>query len=145
MTKESLLSSLRALLILVGTYLVGHSIFGHTVTEDIWTVIISSVVTVASTIWGIATKTATIEGIESAVRSVVTGIGGILASAGVLSGDNLNAILGFITAVLPTFQSSLSRSKNKQIATGKVEVSSTTGKVTTASSFIGSSSLPGKN
>lgn len=131
MTQDNLLSSLRALLILVGSYVVGHNLFGHTVDSSTWQIIAGAVVTIASTIWGIASKTSTIEGVESAVRSVITSVGGLFVSAGVLSGDNLNAILGLVTAIAPAIQSALSKAKTQQIATGAVQAT-TAGKVVTA-------------
>lgn len=131
MTQDNLLSSLRAVLILVGSYLVGHNVFGHAVDSSTWQIIAGAVVTVASTWWGIAAKTTTIEGVESAVRSIITSVGGLFVSAGVLSGDNLNAILGLVTALAPLLQSMLSKSKNQQIATGAVKTT-TDGKAITS-------------
>lgn len=127
MTLDNLMSTLRALLVLIGSYLVGHAFFGHTLTQDSWTVIVGAVMTVASTIWGISTKTATLEGVESAVRSVITALGGLAAAAGIISSNTLNAVLGFVTAALPLLQSVLSKQKNSQIATGNV-TTTTTGK-----------------
>jgi hypothetical protein len=130
MTQDNLLSSIRALLILVGSYVVGHNILGHAIDSSTWQIIAGSVVTIASTIWGITTKTTTIEGVESALRSVITSVGGLFVSAGVLSGDTLNAILGLVTAIAPAVQSSLSKTKNQQIATGVVKTT-TDGKAIT--------------
>lgn len=127
MTLQNFLSALRAVLILVGSYIVGKSVFGHTVSADTFQVITGSVVTLGSLIWGVATKTATVEAIESAVRSIISALGGLLASAGVISGDNLNAILGVVTAIAPFFQSALSKTKGKQQATGAITMSTTTG------------------
>jgi uncharacterized membrane protein len=130
MALQNFLSALRALLILVGSYIVGKNLFGHAVDSSTWQIIVGAAVTVASTIWGIVTKTANVEGVESAVRSVITSIGGLLASAGVISGDNLNAILGLVTALAPFLQSVLSKSKNQQIASGTITPTAT-GQVTT--------------
>jgi len=130
MALQNALSAIRALLILVGSYVVGKNVFGHAIDSSTWQIIAGSVVTVASTIWGIVTKTANVEGVESAVRSVITSIGGLLASAGVISGDNLNAILGLVTALAPFLQSVLSKSKNQQMASGAITPTAT-GQVTT--------------
>lgn len=135
MTQENLLSTLRATLIIVGSYVVGHNVFGHAVDSSTWQIVAGSVVTVASTIWGIVAKTTTIEGVESAVRSVITSVGGLFVSAGILSGDNLNAILGLVTAIAPAIQSALSKSKTQQIASGSL-TTSTTGKVTPSTPII---------
>jgi putative effector of murein hydrolase LrgA (UPF0299 family) len=131
MALQNALSALRAVLILVGSYVVGKNAFGHAIDSSTWQIIAGSVITIASTWWGIATKTTTIEGVESAVRSIITSVGGLFVSAGVLSGDNLNAILGFVTAFAPLVQSMLSKSKNQQIATGAVKTT-TDGKAITS-------------
>lgn len=120
MTQENFLSALRAVLILVGSYLVGHSLFGHTLTSDAWQVWVGAIVSLVSTVWGIVTKSTTIEAVESAVRSIVTGVGGLLVSAGILSSDNLNAILGLVVAIAPLFQSFLSKAKTQAVANGTI-------------------------
>jgi hypothetical protein len=126
MALQNALSALRALLVLAGSYVVGKNVFGHAIDSSTWQIIAGAVVTVASTIWGIMAKTTNIEGVESAVRSVITSLGGLFVSAGILSGDNLNAILGVVTGLAPLIQSMLSKSKNQQIASGSV-VPTTTG------------------
>lgn len=131
MTQDNLLSSLRAVLIIIGSYVVGHNIFGHAVDSSTWQIVAGAVVTVASTIWGIASKTTTIEGVESAVRSIITSVGGLFVSAGILSGDNLNAILGLVTALAPAVQSALSKTKTAQVASGQLNAQ-TTGKIVKA-------------
>lgn len=125
MTLDNLMSAIRALLILIGSYLVGHAFFGHTLTQDSWSVIAGAIMTFASTIWGISTKTATLESVESAIRSIVTALGGMLAAAGVISSNNVNAVLGFLTAAAPLVQSVLSKQKNAQIASGSMSTTAT--------------------
>jgi hypothetical protein len=130
--QENLLSTLRALFILIGSWVVGHNVFGTTVDSHTWEIIAGALVTVASTIWGIASKTATIEGVESALRSIITSVGGLFAAAGMITGNNLNAILGFVAAALPALQSYLSKTKVQQIAQGTLKTSPVTGKAIAA-------------
>jgi hypothetical protein len=129
MQQANFISTLRALLVLAGSYLVGHNLFGKPLDSQTWEIIVGALVTVATTIWGIADKSTTLEGFESALRSVLTSIGGLFVASGQLSGDNLNAILGLIPAIATSLQSYLSKSKVQQIATGTVTPSDT-GKVT---------------
>lgn len=131
MTKETFLSVLRAAITMLGSYIVGHNLFGHAIDASLWQVIGGSLVTVGSILWGIADKSATIEGVQSAVRSVIITIGGLFTAAGMLNGDTLNAILGLVTAVTPVLQSYLSKAKVKAIATGDLKVN-TDGKVSNA-------------
>jgi hypothetical protein len=117
---QNLLSALRAIGTLIGAYLVGHAIFGHTITADVWQVVGGAFLTVVSTAWGIWTKTSDIEGIESAARSVISALGGLGVSAGVISGSQLAAILAAIIPLATFIQSALAKSKNQQIAAGTV-------------------------
>lgn len=123
---QNLLSLLRAIGTLIGAYLVGHAVFGHTVSADALQVVGGTVLTLASTIWGIATKTSTIEGLESSARSILTALGGLGVSAGVISGEQLAAILAAIIPLATFLQSVLSKTKNQQIATGTTTISATT-------------------
>lgn len=135
MTKDTILSILRSVLTLVGSYAIGHAIFGIPITTSTWDVVIGSVLTLGSTVWGIIDKSASIEMIQSGLRSVFISIGGVLSAAGVVSGEVVNQILGLITALTPILQSYLSKLKVQQISNGVV-VASPSGKViaTTSSS-----------
>jgi hypothetical protein len=119
---QNFLSLLRAVGTLIGSYLVGHAIFGHTVSADALQVVGGAVLTIASTIWGIVAKTSTIEGIESSVRSVIAALGGLAVSYSVISASQLAAILSAIIPLATVIQSMLSKSKNQQIATGAIKV-----------------------
>jgi len=127
---QNLLSALRAIGTLIGAYLVGHAVFGHTITADIWQVVGGAFLTVVSTAWGIWTKTSNIEGIESAARSVISALGGLGVSAGVISGQQLAAILAAIIPIATFIQSALAKSKTQQIAAGTVAATAS-GKVVT--------------
>jgi hypothetical protein len=127
---QNLLSALRAIGALVGSYLVGHAVFGHTVTADVWQVVGGAFLTVVSTAWGIWTKTSNIEGLESAARSVISALGGLGVSAGVISGQQLATILAAIIPLATFIQSALAKSKTQQISAGTVTTNSA-GQVTT--------------
>lgn len=129
MSKESVYSLVRSVLTFLGSYVIGNAIFGIAVTSTVWDVVIGSSVTIISTVWGIADKTATIDSVSSAIRSVFIAIGGIFVAAGKISQSTINQILGVMTAALPVIQSWISRSVVKQIATGSLTPSPTTGKV----------------
>lgn len=118
MSKETILGVLRALLTLAGTYLVGHNLLGVAIDSSTWQIILGAVVAVGSTIWGIVDKTAGIEQIQSAIRSVIISLGGILVAAGKLKGEVLEAIVGLVTAALPLLQSYTAKAKVVQMAAG---------------------------
>jgi hypothetical protein len=125
---QNFLSLLRAAGTLIGAYLVGHAIFGHTVSADALQVVGGAILTIASTVWGIVTKTSNIEGIESAARSVISALGGLAVSAGVISGDQLAAILAAIIPLATFVQSAMSKTKNQQITAGTTVISAATNK-----------------
>ena len=118
MTKDTSLSILRAILTLAGTYLVGHNLFGLAVDSASWQIWLGAAVALGSTIWGIVDKTAGIEQIQSAVRSIIISVGGLFVAAGKLNGNTLDGILGLITAILPVIQSYTSKVTVQQMAAG---------------------------
>jgi hypothetical protein len=127
---QNLLSAARAALALAGSYMIGHAVFGHTVTADIWQVLVGAASTIIGLVWGIMSKTSTIEGIESSVRSLIAGLGGLGVSAGVISNSQLLAALAAIIPIATVVQSALAKAKTQQIAAGTV-AALPTGKVVT--------------
>ena len=122
MNKDTLLSLVRTLLTLAGTYIIGHNLFGKPIDADAWQEVGGALLTVFGVGWGILDKSATAEMIESAIRSVVISIGGLLVAAGKLSGETLQAILGLVAVVATAIQSHTSKVKVKQIASGQLSV-----------------------
>lgn len=118
-SKENILSLLRTLLTFAGTFLIGHSLLNQPITSDVWDMIIGVSSAAFGTIWGIADKTATWDMIESGIRSVLIGAGGFLVTAGLLKDETLQAVIGLITPVLAFIQSSMSKAKVVNLATGK--------------------------
>ena len=142
---QNLMSFLRALGIVVGSYLAGHAILGHTFSTDTIQAVGGIIGTVLLAYWGIKTKTSTVEGLESAVRSIVESAGGIAVSAGAISGQELAEITALIVPAGAFLQSVLSKSKNAQLVANTVKVSAVTNKVEPQTPAIGSSSVPDPN
>lgn len=129
MTKANILSLVRTVLTFAGTFLIGHSILNQPITSDVWDMIIGVSSTAFGTIWGIVDKSATSDMIESALRSILIGVGGFLVTAGILKNETLQALLGLITPILAFIQSVMSKAKVVSIATGqaKPEIDKNTG------------------
>jgi hypothetical protein len=137
MTKETAFSIVRAALTLTGSYIIGHNLFGAKLDESLWQELAGAAITIISIVWGIVDKSATIESIQSAVRSVITVAGGLLVSAGKLTGDALNSIIGLVAVLVPLLQSWLSKKKVQQLADGTLAPSSNGKVVKPASTSIG--------
>ena len=119
-SKENLFSTIRAVLIFAGTFVIGHNVFGHAIDSSSWQIIVASAVAAGMFIWGMVTKDTPVEGLESFLRSTLQGIGGLMVSAGIISGDTLNAILGLITTLGPLLQSFAAKAKTAQVVAGTI-------------------------
>lgn len=131
MNKATGLSLLRTLLTVAGSYILAHNLFGPVINQDALTQIGGAVMALAGAIWGYFDKTASIEGLQSAIRSVVQIVGGFLVAAGKLSGQSLDMALGLVTTLVPVLQSHISRVKVQQLDSGKLTTNAN-GKVTAA-------------
>lgn len=129
MTKDNLLSLLRTLLTFFGMYFIGHKFLGQPITTDVWDIIIGSGLTLIGTVWSIVDKSATIEKVEAAIRSVFIGFGGFLVTAGIIKAETLASIIGLITPILAFIQSVMAKAKVKQLAVGNLVPVASTGLV----------------
>jgi hypothetical protein len=122
MTKATGLSLFRTLLTLAGTYIIGHNLFGKPIDANVWQEVGAAALTAFSVGWGVLDKTATVEMVQSAIRSVLITFGGLLVAAGKLSGQSLEAIVGVGAVIVTAIQSHTSKVKIKQIASGQLTV-----------------------
>jgi hypothetical protein len=139
---QNFMSFLRALGIVVGSYLAGHAILGHTFSTDTIQAVGGIIGTVALAWWGIKTKTTTVEGLESFARSIVESAGGIAVSSGAISGQQLAEITGLIVPAGAFLQSILSKSKNAQIVANTITISPQTNKAIVTTPSVGTSNVP---
>lgn len=121
-TKIQWASILRTFLTAIGSFLIGKSVFGHNIDNELWQTLSGILLSVVSTLWGIFDKTATIEMVQSTVRSIIVFAGGFLVAAGKMTNNNIEAILALIPVVLPYLQSHFARVKSNQLETGKINV-----------------------
>lgn len=115
-------SVLRVVLTAIGSFLIGRTLFGHNIDYALWEQIAGVVIILASTFWGIVNKTAGIEKIQSALRQVFVVAGGLIVSAGYITGNQLETILALIPVVLPLIYSYTSRIKSRQLADNTINV-----------------------
>jgi hypothetical protein len=119
-TQDQLFAALRAVLVLIGTYLFGHNIFGSVIDSNIWLEITGVIMVVASFAWSWFSKSLTIEIVQSTILKVIMVTGGLLVTSGKISGDTLTNIVAAVTALLPIIYSFLSKKKSAGIITGNV-------------------------
>jgi hypothetical protein len=129
MNKHSALSLLRALFTFGGSFIMGQSIGTHAVDANTWGIVSGSIITLIGSVWGYFDKSASIEGVQSAMRSALQVLGGVGVSYGLLKADTLLSILAIVPAIIPIAQSYTSRLKVKQVDSGKL-ITTATGKVT---------------
>ena len=78
--KENILSIIRHILVAVGAYLVGKNLLGNVIDAESWQGWVGAAITAISVVWGVLDKTATIEMVQSGLRSVVTFVGTMLVA-----------------------------------------------------------------
>lgn len=121
MTLDTLMTILRAALSLIGTYALGHNLLGHTIDASLWQEIAGAVLTVGSTVWGIVDKPTSIEGLQSAIRSVLPAVGGLLLALGITNQQTLDSIAAIVLAIIPVLQNHTSKVKVQQLDSGKIK------------------------
>lgn len=127
MSKETVLSIVRSILTAVGAYMAGKYLLGTPIDDNLWLGVIGSATTLISVIWGIVDKTATIEAVQSGLRSVIMFFGALLVGSGVLKGEVLESALAIVATLIPVIYSQLSKQKSKNIAEGSTGIADLAG------------------
>lgn len=122
MTKETGLSLLRSLIMLVGSFLIGHKLFNQAVDAPTWEIWGGALLSLGSLVWSVVDKSLGIEMLQTTIRQVLTAAGGILIASGKLDSARVESIVGFVLAALPFLYGILSRKKSASIITGKISV-----------------------
>lgn len=122
MTQASFTGIIRAILTAIGGFLIGKNFLGHTIDESIWQGVLGAVMSIAAIIWSWIEKELTLESLQGAIRNFVSLAGGIFAGWGVISNELLVTILGFVVPISQLVYSWLSRSKSKQLESGKMNI-----------------------
>lgn len=123
MQKETLFSSIRTILMALGAFIIGKNLMGNPIDSSTIEILVGAVMSVISLVWGIFSKELGIEMLQSTLRSLITGVGGLFVAAGKLSHDTLLSILALVAAIIPLFQSVTARKKSTAITTGKIDIS----------------------
>jgi hypothetical protein len=123
MNKETIFTIARTLLTSVGVFLIGKNFLGQAIDQVLWQMLVGIAMSAFSVVWGMYDKTLGLEMLQSFIRSVIIGLGGLLVAKGSLSPEKLESILGIALAVLPLVYSILSKKKSTELAEGYIEPS----------------------
>lgn len=119
---SNILALIRMLLSGFGAFLLGKNLFGATIDESLWQMIVGSAMILISFLWSIFSKTSTTEMIEGFARQLITALGGLLTGLGVVKEETYQLISGIVTSLLPYILSLLGKHKNQEIAQGTLGV-----------------------
>ena len=120
MNKETIFTIARTLLTSVGVFLIGKNFMGSQIDQSLWQMLVGIAMSAFSVVWGVWDKTLGIEMLQSFIRSLVVGLGGLLVAKGTLTPEKLESILGIALAVLPLVYSILSKKKSDEIKEGSI-------------------------
>lgn len=119
---SNILALIRMLLSGFGAFLLGKNLFGATIDESLWQMIVGSAMILISFLWSIFSKTSTTEMIEGFARQLITALGGLLTGLGVVKEETYQLISGIVTSLLPYILSLLGKHKNQEIAQGTLGI-----------------------
>lgn len=120
-TKDQILSMIRAMLVLLGSFILGKNIGNAQITETIVQEIIGAGLIVTTFVWSALTKCLTIEIFQSSILKVVMVVGTIAIASGKIADKTFQALLAVVTAILPILYSFLSKEKSKKIIDGDIQ------------------------
>lgn len=111
---------LRTLLIAFGSWLYGHNIAGTNLTPEVWAEWVGAALALGMAIQGAITKVSGWEAIESALRSVMVIVGGLLKGLNLITDDKWNEIMLALPAVLAFIWSYVAKRKTAKIISGDI-------------------------
>lgn len=127
MAQDTFLGYLRTAMNIIGSLLIGHVVFGHAVDNTVLESVIGGALSVSSTIWGVAVKTATLDMVSSSLSKVITFAGGLAVEKGIITGATLVAVMGATPLIAAEIMKRVQRQQNQNVATGKTGVSDLAG------------------
>lgn len=125
----TLMTFLRSLLALAGTFLIGHAFGGHPITSQLWDTVIGAVLAVVSFITEWKSTNTTPTQWQSAFATALSAIGGAFLAWGVVDAKTWAGIAGVITALVPMFQKQQTKALVMHLSTGKAIGDKLTGAV----------------
>jgi hypothetical protein len=120
MTRETVIIIIKALLTVVGSWLIGQNFIGQPIDQNMLEIIGGVIMSGVSIFWSIRDKSYTIESLQAFIRQVVLFVGGLLIAANKLTPDRLEGILGLMLAVIPIVQSYTSKRKAQKLQEGEI-------------------------
>lgn len=122
MNTQALFSVLRTILIAFGAFLIGKNFFGSVLDASIWEQLVGAVLSIGTMVYSFIKRESTIEGFQTTIRGVLVFIGGLLVTAGKITGATLETVLGIFTIIGPHLYGWLSRKKTEGLVNGTVRL-----------------------
>lgn len=120
MTRQTLETITRSILMSLGTFIIGKNLLGSEITPDLYEMVVGSVMSGVAILWGVLDKNLSIEMLQSFIRSMFVGFGGLLVAKGDLTAESLESYLGIAMAILTIVYSISSRKKNNLLVDGEL-------------------------
>ncbi len=114
---------IRAILSIVGAWLIGRNLGMVTIDPVIWQQVVGVVLAGFSLVWAFIDKTVTQEKLESAMRQILIDGGMIFVAAGFISNAMFTAILGALPVLVSLIWSFTTRSKAAALQSGQIKPS----------------------
>jgi hypothetical protein len=122
MSKDTILSLLRTVLMASAAFLIGKNLFGNAIDASFAQQIVGGILAVITLVWSFADKTSTLEAFQSTIRNCIIFIGGLLIAAGKFKNEYLEICLGLFSILGPAIYSYLSRTKTEGISNGTIKI-----------------------
>jgi|SRR5579863_320659 len=120
---------IRSLLTLLGTFLIGKVLAGHTINADLWQLIVGAGMAIAGVITEFTSTTASSTQFQSALVSAGTAVGGVLLAFGWIDQQTVTAITGLITSILPLLHKQSTKLTVMHLLNNKIAGDKNTGNV----------------
>lgn len=112
----------RTILTIVGSFLVGHNLFGLEVNESVWQEILGGAMAVAGVVLAVIDKSVTLEMLQAGVRHLFLIVFMFLVAKGFINPAQLELYLGLVGTLGTLIYQWTSRKKTENLAAGTIEV-----------------------
>jgi putative effector of murein hydrolase LrgA (UPF0299 family) len=100
MSKETIYSIIRAILMIAGALLIGHHIWNTAIDATVWDAISGSLLSFVTLIWGVVSKETSTEAAVAGLKQFAVFAFGLLASSGKISPDKAQTWISLVGVLI---------------------------------------------